>query len=189
MDGTLTQPVHDFCHIRRELDIPQNADILGFIAKQPPEKRKKLTEELDQFELFYAEQAKPADGVQDLLNLLSNLGVRLAVLTRNTREVAFSSLAHIGVLDLFEPHMILGRNEARPKPDPDGVNRILSYWQRRPHQAVMVGDYVHDLNVGRAAGTATIHVAVNPEHHWPEQTDLRVESLKCLYQLIVTDKA
>ncbi|KPW40478.1 hypothetical protein ALO66_05453, partial [Pseudomonas coronafaciens pv. atropurpurea] len=37
MDGTLTVPVHDFAAIKRELDIPQDHDILGHLAALPAE--------------------------------------------------------------------------------------------------------------------------------------------------------
>ena len=35
LDGTLTVPVHDFALIRRALDIPADADILGHLAALP----------------------------------------------------------------------------------------------------------------------------------------------------------
>ena len=35
MDGTLTEPVHDFELIRRELQIPSGADILEHLASLP----------------------------------------------------------------------------------------------------------------------------------------------------------
>lgn len=186
LDGTLTRPVHDFAHIRAQLGIPADEDILGYIAGQPEALQLSLRQQLDQLEHFYAEMVQPAAGVNDLLDLLNGLGVKLAILTRNTKEVALASLGAIGVADLFEPESVIGRYEAKPKPDPHGVHRILQHWQQTPETAVMVGDYIHDLAVGRAAGTATVHVAVNPDHHWPEQTDLRVDSLAQLYRLLKT---
>ena len=35
MDGTLTLAVHDFQYIRRYLEIPDSADILGHLAALP----------------------------------------------------------------------------------------------------------------------------------------------------------
>ncbi len=35
MDGTLTIAVHDFLYIRRMLEIPTHADILGHLASLP----------------------------------------------------------------------------------------------------------------------------------------------------------
>jgi len=41
----------------------------------------------------------------------------------------------------------------------------------------MVGDYLFDLQVGRAAGTATIHVDGSGAFRWPELADLAVVDL------------
>ena len=41
----------------------------------------------------------------------------------------------------------------------------------------MVGDYGFDLQTGRAAGAATIHVDPAGDFRWPELTDLAVGSL------------
>ena len=41
----------------------------------------------------------------------------------------------------------------------------------------MVGDYGFDLQTGRAAGAATIHVDPTRSFRWPELTDIAVGSL------------
>jgi len=41
----------------------------------------------------------------------------------------------------------------------------------------MVGDYLFDLQAGRNAGTATVHMDVSGEFLWPELTTLGVRSL------------
>jgi phosphoglycolate phosphatase-like HAD superfamily hydrolase len=42
----------------------------------------------------------------------------------------------------------------------------------------MVGDYQFDLQTGRAAGAATIHVDYNRLFRWPELTDIAVGTLE-----------
>ena len=49
----------------------------------------------------------------------------------------------------------------------------------------MVGDYLFDLEAGRQAGTATVYVDVSGHNHWPEQADLRVQSLSELLTIAV----
>jgi len=78
----------------------------------------------------------------------------------------------------------LGRDDALAKPDPQGVNLLLNQWQARPDEAVMVGDFRYDLEVGRAAGVTTIHVDPKRDREWPELTDLRVGTLAELYKLL-----
>ncbi|MDI3326834.1 HAD family hydrolase [Pontibacterium granulatum] len=176
LDGTLTQPVHNFLHIRQELGIDPADDILATIAAQPEHKRQDMTERLDKLEHYYAAQAKPAPGVLILLEHLADLGCEMGILTRNTRAIAIESLAAIGAKDFFKDELVLGRDEAHPKPDAQGIALLLNHWQRQPEEAVMVGDFRYDLESGRAAGTYTVHVD-DSDRHWPDLTDLRVPTL------------
>lgn len=51
----------------------------------------------------------------------------------------------------------------------------------------MVGDYLFDLQVGRAAGTATIHVDSSCAFRWPELADLAVSTLEELAEAMSVD--
>lgn len=63
-----------------------------------------------------------------LLALLAQLGMRRAVLTRNSREAARTCLARLGTpFDL-----LLAREDAPPKPDPLGIWRSASPGNCRP---------------------------------------------------------
>lgn len=185
LDGTLTQPVHDFEYIRRQLGFAPGADILATIARQSDDVRPDLQHRLDELELFYACKAKASDGALSLLQKLAENGCRLGILTRNKKEIAISSLQAIGAAEFFTDNTIIGRDQAAAKPDPQGINILLDRWQARADDAVMLGDFRYDLEVGRAAGVATIHVETRPGLEWPELTDLKVSSLDQLLQLIV----
>ncbi|WP_229721863.1 HAD family hydrolase [Marinobacterium nitratireducens] len=186
LDGTLTLPVHDFAHIRRELGIAPQDDILDALAAMPEPLRSERHLRLDALERHYAGHARPAEGVHALLQGLSRRGCRCGILTRNTRELALLSLKAIGAAEYFDPDFVLGRDEARPKPDPGGLQRLLSLWRARPDEALMVGDFRYDLEAGRNAGTGTVHVDARPDRDWPELTDLRVQSLAELHRLLET---
>jgi hypothetical protein len=47
-----------------------------------------------------------------------------------------------------------------------------------------VGDYLYDLQVGRAAEIGTIHVDPKGEFSWPELADIQVNSLAELADLL-----
>jgi phosphoglycolate phosphatase-like HAD superfamily hydrolase len=47
----------------------------------------------------------------------------------------------------------------------------------------MVGDYLFDLEAGKNAGVATVHLDVDGEFLWPEYSDYTVTSLKPLADL------
>ncbi|WP_027857111.1 HAD family hydrolase [Marinobacterium jannaschii] len=176
LDGTLTRPVHDFDRIRQALGIPAAEDILGYIEAQPAGVQCTMRTQLDEWEHFYASQAQAAEGARELTALLAEQGVALGILTRNTREVAIRSLTAIGIAGYFEEEAILGRDEARPKPDAHGIEVLLNQWDISPERSVMVGDFKYDLEAGKGAGSATVHVDAG-DRHWPELTDIRVSSL------------
>lgn len=184
LDGTLTQPVHDFPAIRKTLGIPDGHDILGFVARQDEIKAKQLLDTLNNIEIELAGISKPAPGVSELMNELCKHNVNMGIITRNTRENARTSLERIGILSSFSPDCILGRDEAPPKPDPGGIHILLNTWNVKPDQAVMVGDYLFDLQAGRSAGTATVHVDRTGEFRWESMADVRVRSLESLAEQI-----
>jgi phosphoglycolate phosphatase-like HAD superfamily hydrolase len=48
----------------------------------------------------------------------------------------------------------------------------------------MVGDYLYDLQAGRAAGTATVHVDPSGRFAFAEHADVQVPSLEALLMLL-----
>lgn len=182
LDGTLTLPVHDFDHIRSSLGLPVGCDILATIETKSSSEQLLLNHQLDQLEYFYAEKVVPAEGVKELLGSLAERGCHLGILTRNKRDVALHCLEKMGVHHFFSNAAVLGRDEAMAKPNPEGINILLDLWHAEPGDAVMVGDFRYDLEVGRAAGLATVHVDQRLDRDWPELTDLKVASLMTLKQ-------
>ena len=169
MDGTLTRAVHDFPAIRRALDIPEQDDILLHLAALPEAEAAAKHAWLLEHERALAEAARPAPGTGTGARVAAR-GVRLGILTRNDHQLALITLEAIGLGGCFPTEHILGRGEARPKPDPDGLLRIARRWNVTPAELVMVGDYRFDLDCGRAAGSRTVLVNL-PENPWPELAD------------------
>ena len=180
LDGTLTLPVHDFTLIRSSLEVPDGADILGHLAALPAEEARPLHARLDAIERDLVTRTEAAPGARELLGILARNGCRLGILTRNTREIALLTLCHIGLSGYFQREAVLGRDEALPKPDPDGIHQLARLWKTSPCDLVMVGDYLFDLQAGRAAGAGTIHVHGNRDRRWHDWTDLCVASLEDL---------
>ena len=177
LDGTLTMPIHDFDSIRMELDIPHVTDILAHLDSLPEAEASIRRTRLHQIEMDLARKATPSAGAVEMLTKLHESGFQLGILTRNDRDIAILTLETIGVSHYFSNENILGRSEVKPKPDPAGIHHLLSKWGANPSDAVMVGDYLFDLQAGRAAGTTTVHVSRSDDMIWPELTDLSVETL------------
>lgn len=87
LDGTLTLPVHDFEYIRRELDIPAIADILGYLDSLPETEAGWRHARLQEIEIQLAHKAEPSPGAIGAIAKLHQSGAQLGVLTRNDRDI------------------------------------------------------------------------------------------------------
>ncbi|BFI95850.1 MAG: HAD family hydrolase [Rhodanobacter sp.] len=170
LDGTLTVAVHDFAAIRRALAIRDDEDILAHIAALPRHEADAKHAWLLEHERSLAQASRAAVGAVALVRTLAARGCRLGILTRNLRELAVISLQAIGLADCFDPADVLGREDAPPKPAPDGLHRLAGHWKVEPAMLAMVGDYAYDLASARAAGALAVLVNL-PENRWPELAD------------------
>jgi HAD superfamily hydrolase (TIGR01549 family) len=170
MDGTLTVAVHDFEAIKRALEIPQQHDILQHLAALPATEAAAKHAWLLAHERELATAAQAAPGACELVRELHARGYQLGILTRNAHALALLTLAAIGLADCFTSIDVIGRDEAPPKPDPDGLLHLAQQWQVAPSVLVMVGDYRFDLECARAAGAQALLVNL-PENPWPELCD------------------
>ncbi|MFT6306702.1 MAG: HAD superfamily hydrolase (TIGR01509 family) [Patiriisocius sp.] len=181
MDGTLTQAMHDFDAMRAQLNLPAGVPILEALDALELGEAREKHRELDEMELRMAADAKPQPGCVELLDALLEKGASLGIVTRNGKQIAEVTLAACGIDHYFTSSTIVSRDCCTPKPDPAGVNLLLSQWQAAPTDAVMVGDYVFDLQTGHSAGVATVHLDVTKTFPWPELTDVSVSSLAELH--------
>lgn len=180
LDGTLTVHQHDFDAIREELDVPPGTLILEYLEQVAAAEATRIRTRLERWEHDLAHEAQAAEGAAHIVETLAGRGAELGILTRNTRRNALIALEAIGLSGFFAPDNVLGRDEAAPKPSPAGVHHLLSRWQAHADAAIMVGDFRLDLEAGRNAGIATVHVAPGEADAWPQLTDYRFHSLVAL---------
>jgi pyrophosphatase PpaX len=101
------------------------------------------------------------DDVHDTLAALARRGHPLAVVTSKTDSLAKRGLEHVGILDFFQT--VVGCDAcARHKPHPEPVLTALDRLEYEPHEAVFVGDSVHDVEAGNAAGVLTVAALWGP---------------------------
>lgn len=116
-------------------------------------------------------------GVTDAITRLHAIGCRLGLVTSKNRQGSLRGLRVAGIAHAFE--LIVSADDVtHPKPHPEPVLRALDGLGAMPDECVYVGDSVHDLESGRAAGVATAAVvwgavprhALAPAHpdHWIE---------------------
>lgn len=187
LDGTLTRPVHDFDGIRRELGLPLGVPILEALDAMDPGAAAPLRRRLDAMELDLAAASTPQPGVHAVIEHLQQAGARLGIVTRNSYRNARVSLEAIGLSDAFAPDDCLGRDEAAPKPSPDGVLHLLRRWRASARWAVMVGDYLFDVQAGRAAGATTVLFGDGPAT-WDPFIDYRVHHMSELLHLMTSGR-
>lgn len=177
LDGTLTVSAHDFDHIRRELGLGSETPILEALHAMPESEAAPLWESLNELEFYYAGKASVMQGASELLQKLHDGGRQMAILTRNTMPVVEQTLQACEIDHFFPLDHILDRDSCIPKPSPDGIKRLLEFWQADAEDTVMVGDYLYDLEAGKGAGVATVHLDTRGNVEWSEFTDIRVEQL------------
>ena len=177
LDGTLTVSAHDFEHMRRELGLAPEAPILEALHAMPETEAAPLWERLNELEFFYAGQASLMQGASELLQTLQRNGCQLAILTRNTMPVVKHTLQACAIDHFFPLEHILDRDSCMPKPSPDGIIQLLQFWSAEAGDTVMVGDSLSDLEAGKAAGVATVHLDTRGDVDWSQYTDIRVENL------------
>jgi HAD superfamily hydrolase (TIGR01549 family) len=180
LDGTLTHPVHDFDAIRRELGVPDHLPILEHLASLPAARAGPLRRRLDAIETAACDRATPRPGAAVLLAWLHRCGNRLGIVSRNSRASVCRTLVAAGLDDAFDPSDLLGRDEAEPKPSPAGIQRLLDRWGAAADDAVMVGDFLFDLQAGRAAGVATVYLDWDGDGRWAGEADVVLPGLTWL---------
>jgi hydrogenase expression/formation protein HypE len=157
-DGTLTRPeAIDFSALRKLLGCPPQSFILEFIQSLPTEEaRRDARRILDEFELAAARASVPNDGAEELIGLLSRRGVPRGILSRNSKSSILEAMKNFPTYGAENFNVILTRESpGRPKPHPDGVLDAARLFGVAPGEVLMVGDYVFDIEAGRAAGAAT----------------------------------
>ncbi len=184
MDGTLTVAAHDFDSIRATLGLRPREPILEQLARLPEDRAEPLRRKLDSIELEIARRARSQHGARELLSYLRDRGAKLGILTRNSHHGALETLSTCGLLEFFDPRFVLGREACDPKPSPTGIKHLLREWNAEPVNAVMVGDYLFDLESGRQAGTATVYVDPSGVFKWSEFADASVRDLPQLLRII-----
>ena len=101
------------------------------------------------------------DQVEETISGLTRDGHPMAVVTSKTESLARRGLELVGILGHFQT--IVGCDTCeRHKPHPEPVLTALDRLGYEPHEAVFVGDSVHDVEAGNAAGVTTIAALWGP---------------------------
>ena len=95
------------------------------------------------------------DDVVGTIAMLSARGHELGIVTSKSEALAMRGLAHVG-LARFMDTIVGCDSSTRHKPDPEPVRIALHRLDCAPDDALFVGDSVHDILAGNAAGVTTL---------------------------------
>lgn len=128
------------------------------------------------------EMASPYPGVVDVLRRVRAAGIRFGLVTSKNQHGARLGLRLMGVEADFE--VVVGADDVvNPKPHPEPVLKALELMKVRKEDSVYIGDSVHDMESGRAAGVRIAAVLWGPftrselEHTEPDYWLERPEDL------------
>lgn len=180
LDGTLTVPLLDFDQIRRETGV-ESGPLLETLQAMPPWRRAVVESILIHHELAAARASQLNPGVKSVTAALSAAGIKQAVLTRNCRRSTNITLQRHGLK--FDA--VITRENEPVKPSPQPVLDLCKAMLVKPHETIVVGDYLFDIESGKAAGARTVLLCHNSSvPHYADLADHVIHNLKQLLDLL-----
>jgi pyrophosphatase PpaX len=104
---------------------------------------------------------RPYDGMREALERLRGLGLTLGVVTSKVEWAARQCYEYYG-LGEFLSIQVFHDDTERHKPDPEPLLLAAAKGRLDPRRCVYVGDSIHDMAAGKAAGMHTIGVLWGP---------------------------
>jgi pyrophosphatase PpaX len=95
------------------------------------------------------------DNVVETVRTLKERGHELGIVTSKSEALALRGLAHVGLARYMDTFVGCD-GSTRHKPHPEPVQIALTRLGCRPGDALFVGDSVHDIIAGNAAGVRTV---------------------------------
>lgn len=188
-DGTLTGPgLLDYDRIREEIGCPPEESILAFIASRETKVEREAAESvLLEHEERAAAASRPNAGAEEIVEELHTSGLRVGILTRNTRASVDRAFENFERLDASWFELVVTRDEGEPlKPDPASVRDAAHRFGIAPEALLMVGDFRHDIEAGTGAGSWTTLIRGDQEPPWLEEIspDYVIRSLGELSRIV-----
>jgi pyrophosphatase PpaX len=93
-------------------------------------------------------------GVLDAVRQIKAMGIQTGLVTSKNRQGALRGLKLVGLEALMDV-LVCADEVTNPKPHPEPVERAIRLLGANPGTTVYVGDSIHDMLSGRAAGVLT----------------------------------
>ena len=137
--------------------LPEAIEIVAEYYELPGD-RAQLTAEYEQLRLEAIRgRVNPMEGAAEILAWGREVGLRIALATSSLRTHAMESLAHTGLLGMFDAE-VTGELVTKGKPDPQMFLRAAEELDVPPANAVVLEDAPAGLQAASAAGMRSIWV-------------------------------
>lgn len=180
LDNTVVASDLDFAQIRRDIGIETGPILEYRDGRATPEERDHIDAVLDRHETAAAETCRLNEGAREVLGLIHELGLRAALLTRNSAKTVDTVLRRHDIAFDF----VVTRDDAPPKPSPEPVFIICRRLGVRPERTLMVGDYKYDIESGANAGARTALLRTPIRSRFEAFPDYEIGSLTELLPII-----
>ena len=127
-------------------------------------------------------------GVVEAVRQIKSSGIQTGLVTSKNRQGALRGLALVGLEALMDV-MVCADEVSNPKPHPEPVEKAVALLGADPARTVYVGDSIHDMHSGRAAGVKTAaalwgpfgrsHLESARPDYWLEKPDDLVGLIEC----------
>ena len=139
---------------------------------------------LDYYSSHVADESRPYTGGEKVLKALS--GYRKAIVSNKTEGLSIKVLEALDLLKYFD--CVLGGDTlAEKKPSPAPILNVLSRFDIRPEEALIIGDSIYDIEAGLAAGVKAVAAlyGYGDPGFWKE-ADYRIESIEGLMEVLAS---
>jgi len=168
LDGTLVTSQLDFAKMKSDTGCPPDNDILAYQASLPHEDQARVARIIAQHEQEDAHQTQCIQGSLEVVNNLTKMGIKTAIVTRNSEHATRIKLERTQL----KVDVILTREDAPPKPSPQGLLSIIQNWGIAPRDAIYVGDYLYDIQAAQRANMHSAYFCPGERPDYSQEADL-----------------
>ncbi|MHA1971567.1 MAG: HAD family hydrolase [Candidatus Hodarchaeales archaeon] len=116
----------------------------------------RLTNSVDRYFIEnIKENVQLYNGAQLILNILKRVGLKIALVTNNSRVLTFEILEAFKLFDYFD-EIITQDDVINPKPAPDPILEVIDRLKISKQDVFFVGDSMSDITACQAAGVRCI---------------------------------
>jgi len=106
---------------------------------------------------YHDEMIKIYPGILEMVSILKEKGLKLAVVSSKRRDFVVRGLRQTGLLDFFD-YIVAADDVNEPKPDAEGILKAMNHYGVTQAECLMVGDNSHDVDAAKNAGVKGIAV-------------------------------